>query len=201
MHGLKGVWAAVMFTLVGACASAPSGSLLSPTPSPSASAPSASPTPHPPLAQGTVSDCPQTIDNQPGRYTFVCPQGWKVIDCPQTEFHSPYTWLINPAEQCRQQMSGVRAFVISLDRDQPPASYLGAQQASRQVTVDSVTGTRIVYVVSANSMPPPKDTVQLLYRFSTGGRTFYAQYDRYPDDTDRTAEFDRMVTETLKFHD
>jgi hypothetical protein len=202
MHSLNVVCAAAMLALIGACGSAPSGSLPSPSPTPSDSAPSPSPSPHPPLAQGMVAECPQAIDNQSGRYALICPQGWKVIDCPQTEFHSPYSWLINPAEQCRQQMSGVRAYVISLDGDQPPASYLGAEQSSRQVTVDSVTGTRTVHLVSANNtMPPPRDTVQVLYRFSTGGRTFYVQYDRYPGDLDRTADFDRMVTETMKFHD
>lgn len=200
MHGLKTLWLAAIMVVVGACGSEPSGSVPSPSPSPSPTAASPSPTPSPALAQGTVAECPQRIENQSGKYGLICPQGWKVIDCGQTDLHGPYTWLINPAAECRQQMSGVRAYVVSVQGDLGPPSYLGAQQQSKQVTVNSVAGTRSVHVVSAdNALPPPKETVQVLYKFATGGRTFYALYDRYPGDPDRTAEFDRMVTETLKF--
>ena len=48
-------------------------------------------------------------------------------------------------------------------------------------------------------LPPPKDTVQVLYTFATGGRTYYLEYDRYPGDPDRASDFDRMVMETLAF--
>lgn len=194
MRGLNLLWVAAI-ALIAACGSAPSGSLPSPSP------PSPTPTPKPPLAQGVVSVGPQNISNGGGSYSFSIPDGWKVIDCAQTQFNAPYTWLINPGDQCRQEMSGARAFVISLGGDQPPAAYLGEQQSTNAITVSSVAGTRTVYQVTANTaMPPPQGTVQVVYKFVTGGHTYFIHYDRYPGDPDQTAEFDRMVTETLAFH-
>ena len=192
MSGIKLGWFAAAL-LVAACGSPPVGALPSPDPSPT-------PTPQPPLAQGVVAACPQNIANPDGKYSLACPDGWQVIDCAQTQFNSPYTWLLNPATRCGQELAGVRALAISVEGDQPPPAYLGDLQSSQPVAVDSVAGTRNVYRVTANNtMPPPKDTAQVLYKFATGGRTYYFQYDRHPGDPDRTAEFDRLVTETLAF--
>jgi len=38
-----------------------------------------------------------------------------------------------------------------------------------------------------------------LYTFLTGGRTYFAIYDHFPDDADLTAAFDQMVTTSLSF--
>ncbi len=90
--------------------------------------------------------------------------------------------------------------MISFSGAHDPAGYLGSLQSSQDVTVASVSGTRKVYLVTANNpLPPPKDTVQVLYTFVTGGRTYYLEYDRYPGDLDATAAFDSMVTQTLAF--
>lgn len=133
MRGLKSVGLAALLLLAG-CGSPPAGSLPSPDPTPT-------PTPQPPLVQGVLAECPQNIANSSGKYSFSCPVGWKVIDCAQTEFNSPYTWLINPAEQRRQEMAGVRALAISVEGDQPPPAYLGELRSSQSVTVDAVSGT------------------------------------------------------------
>lgn len=195
MKGMKPVWLAVVLVLA-ACGSPPTGARPSPDPSPTPA-----PTPQPPLAQGVAAACPQNIGNPDARYSFACPEGWKVIDCAQTQFTSAYTWLINPAEQCRQEMSGARALAVSVEGAQPPPAYLGELQSSQKVSVDSVAGTRQVYkVTAANTMPPPGGTTQTLYTFAVGGRAYYFQYDRYPGDPDRTAEFDHMITGTLAFH-
>lgn len=137
--------------------------------------------------------------NISGHYSFTCPAGWTFINCEETNFYSPYTWLINP-DGCRQEAYGARLFVISFSGTHDPAGYLGSLQSSHDVTVASVAGTRKVYLVTANNpLPPPKDTVQVLYTFVTGGRTYYLEYDRYPGDLDATATFDSMVTQTLAF--
>jgi len=45
----------------------------------------------------------------------------------------------------------------------------------------------------------PKGTAEVLYTFVTGGRTYFAFYDQYPAEANLTADFDRMVTDSLKF--
>jgi hypothetical protein len=113
----------------------------------------------------------------------------------------PYTSLINP-EGCRQEAYSVRMMVWSLQGDHSAGenTYLGQPQSSQPVTVARVSGTRRTYLVTAaNPIPPPKGTVQVVYTFLTGGRTYFALYDRYPDDSDLTAGFDQMVTTSLSF--
>ena len=75
-----------------------------------------------------------------------------------------------------------------------------AAQSTLNVSVLGVSGTRATYLVTvSNSLPPPKGTVQVLYTFTTGGRKYYLEYDRYPGDADQTALFDAMVTGGLRF--
>jgi len=108
--------------------------------------------------------------------------------------------LVNPDPTCNQEEYGVRAFAISLPGPGDPPRYLGALQSTRKVTVTGVSGTRSVYLVTANNpLPPPKGTVQVLYKFATGGRTYYLEYDRFPGNVDRTGAFDQMVLGSLKF--
>lgn len=79
-------------------------------------------------------------------------------------------------------------------------TYPRERQSSTAVIVAGVAGTRRTYLVTAdNLLPPPRGTVQVLYTFVTSGRTYFAQYDRYPGDGDLTADFDRMVTGSFKF--
>jgi hypothetical protein len=88
----------------------------------------------------------------------------------------------------------------SADPENHQGLYVGERQSSQVVTVAGVGGTRRTYLVTAsNPLPPPKNTVQILYTFVTGGRTYFALYDRYPGDLDRTADFDRMVTASFRF--
>jgi hypothetical protein len=82
----------------------------------------------------------------------------------------------------------------------PGNAPLGDQQSSQAATVAAVTGTRRTYLVTADlPLPPPKGTIQVLYTFLTGGRTYFALYERYPGDVDLTGGFDQMITQTLAF--
>lgn len=86
------------------------------------------------------------------------------------------------------------------ESNQGPGMYVGARQSSQNVVVAGVTGTRRTYLVTAdNPLPPPKGTVQVLYTFVTGGRTYFAQYDRHPGEADLTSGFDQMITGSLAF--
>jgi hypothetical protein len=150
---------------------------------------------------GVIANCPARISNVSGAYSFSCPAGWKYVNCEQSPFIEPYSWLINP-EGCRQEAYPARMMVWSRQGDQPFGvnSYLGQPQSSKPVTVSGVNGERRTYLVTAdNLISPSKGTVQTEYRFLTGGRSYFALYDRYPGDTDLTAGFDQMVTTSLSF--
>lgn len=139
-------------------------------------------------------------------YSFQCPTGWKFINCEETAFGGSYTWLVNPSPSCLPEQYGARMMIESAagDHSADPENYqrlyVGERQSSQPVTVAGVGGTRRTYVVTANNpLPPPRNTVQILYTFVTGGRTYFALYDRYPGEPDLTVDFDRMVTASFRF--
>jgi hypothetical protein len=147
-----------------------------------------------------LADCPATVRNASGHYSFTCPAGWTFINCEGSSFYAPYTWLVNPQQPCRQETYGARLFVISFAGAHEPPGYLESLQSSQNVVVGGVAGTRKVYLVTvSNPLPPPKDAVQVLYTFANQGRIYYLGYDRYPGDQELTQDFDRMVTQTLTF--
>jgi len=79
-------------------------------------------------------------------------------------------------------------------------SYVGTRKSSKNVVVDAVSGTRRTYIVTATlPLPPIKGTIQVVYTFVTAGETHFAQYDRYPQEADLTAAFDKMIMTTLHF--
>jgi hypothetical protein len=117
-----------------------------------------------------------------------------------------YTWLVNPSVGCLTEQYGARMMILSeagdhsADPENHQTLYVGDRQSSQAVTVAGVGGTRRTYLVTANGpLPPPNNTVQILYTFVTGGRTYFALYDRYPGEPDLTADFDRMVTASFRF--
>jgi len=133
-------------------------------------------------------------------YSFQCPAGWHYMNCEGNIAYPPHTMLVNPDPVCNQEEYGVLAFAISYPAPSDPPRYLGTLQSSQGVTVDGVSGTRTVYVVTAdNRLPPPKGTVQVLYKFVAVGRIYYLEYDHFPDNIDRTVAFDQMVTGSLRF--
>jgi hypothetical protein len=148
-----------------------------------------------------IATCPAHIRNISGIYSFSCPTGWSYINCEQTPFIEPYTWLINP-EGCRQEQYNFRMMVWSRQGDHSAGenTYLGQPQSSKPVIVAGVSGTRRIYLVTAdNLISPAKGTVQVVYTFLAGGRSYFAMYNRYPGDADLTSGFDQMVTTSFTF--
>ncbi len=201
---------ALMAVASAACAShatAPDvGASSAPTASSAATAPptrqtSPASSPSAVASPGVIANCPAKVRNVSGAYAFLCPDGWLYVNCEQSPFIMPYTWLINPGG-CSQEGYGVRMMVWSQQGLHSAAenTYLGQPQSSQSVIVAGVSGTRRMYLVTAaNPLPPPKGTAQVIYTFLTGGRTYVALYDRYPGDRDLTADFDQMVTTGLRF--
>jgi hypothetical protein len=54
-------------------------------------------------------------------------------------------------------------------------------------------------VTDSNPLPPPKGTTQIIYTFTTSGRTYVLYYDHEPGAVDLTTDFDSMVKSTLTF--
>jgi len=107
-------------------------------PSPTANAsptspasPSSSPTAG--ASPGIVANCPATISNVSGAYSFACTTGWKYVNCEKTASTLPYTWLINP-QGCLLEAYGLRMMVWSMLGDQSAApengqvAYVGQRQ-------------------------------------------------------------------------
>ena len=99
-------------------------------------------------------------------------------------------------------------FGESLSGDQrdtlPPTgssySYTAKITGTTQVVADGVQGHRyMAHVDDTLPLPPPKGTDQVVYVFFNGVRTYAFWYDHWPTDPDRTADFDRMIRQTLRF--
>jgi hypothetical protein len=198
----------LVVALLVACGSPSPHAGASPTPSPAARPVSVSPSPIvAPVPASPVSavDCPSAIRNVSGSYSFICPAGWKALNCEATSFSGSFTWLINP-DACRSEAYGARSDVMSAtgdhsnDPDNQIGPYKGQLQSSQTVIVAGVTGVRRTYLVTAqNPLPPPNRTVQVRYVFVSGGRTYWIDYDRYPGEADLTSAFDTMVSSTFRF--
>ena len=77
---------------------------------------------------------------------------------------------------------------------------VGQRQSSESVVVSGVSGTRRTYLeMDGGGLGPATGSAEVLYTFVTGGRTYFAVYYHYPGEPDVTADFDRMITDTLRF--
>lgn len=68
-----------------------------------------------------------------------------------------------------------------------------------KVTVDQVEGDRYSAMASINLLGIEKDGVYIEYHFYAHGRNYWLEYVQNPSAPDVTADFDAMVTRTLKF--
>jgi hypothetical protein len=174
--------------------------VVTPSPEVSPSAPTAQ------TADLVIHSCPATIVNVSGAFTFECPAGWTYSSCDNSAGITAVT-VLNTDLACNGENYAARGFVWSHAGDhstgpdnETGGQHLGQLQTSVSVMVGGMNGTRRTYLETQDlPLPPPKGTVQVLYLVFAAGRTYFAQYDVYPGDRDLTADFDRMVTETLKF--
>jgi len=119
-----------------------------------------------------------------------------------------FTWLVNPGN-CSGEQYGSTMLIESeagdhsADPENGSTIAVGLRQSSQPVVVSGASGTRRTYLYGKDSQSMSGDslagTTEVLYIFVTGGRTYFAAYWHYPADPDLTADFDRMVTGTLKF--
>ena len=79
--------------------------------------------------------------------------------------------------------------------------YTAPIAATADAVADGVDGHRYTARIETDhgGFPPPKGTDQVLYVFFNGQRTYAFWYEHWPTDPDRTADFDKLVQQTLKF--
>jgi len=187
----------------------------SPTPSPMPSSTpvagggQASPAPLPsPIADSPIptSGGWVTFANHAGQFTFSAPADWGVLSCEDV---SDYAVAIhNPPYVCgRGEYEDAWLSLLSESGDQrqqlPPAcgsAFNRTVTGTTTVVVDSVQGDRYsAVVVQSTGLPPPVGSHEVCYVFFNGNRTYALIYDHWPTDPDRTADFDRLVQQTLRF--
>ena len=166
-----------------------------------------------PLA-GAAADSPiptaggwATYANRVGQFTFSAPADWAAQSCEdQQGYLEASRGGVAPCG--RGEYYNAWLFGVSLSGDQrqtlPPtggsAFYAGTLTGSGKVVVDGVHGYRYTATVDkALPLPPPKGTNQIYYVFFSGTRTYAFAYDHWPTDPDRSADFDRLVQQTLRF--
>lgn len=199
---LDGTTSAIASTSPSSDVSLPSSPSSEGSPSPSSQA-SPSLSPDASATPVVFPSCPALIRNVSGSYSFRCTASWKYVNC-ETSHSAPYTWLLNP-EGCLVEQYSMRMMVWSLQGDHSAdpengvGTSVGQRQSSQPVIVAGVTGTRRTYLVTSANGFSPQGTVQVLYTFVTGGRTYFPQYNRFPSDQDLTTQFDQMITTSLRF--
>ena len=181
---------------------------IQPTPSAEPS-PSVSPSPPPitnspiPTANGWV-----TYINHKGQLTLSAPAAWRVISC---EADIGYLVAVtDPPVGCGgSEYYSAWLFGVSLEGDQrqsvPPAggSYISIAPitGSQDVILNGgVHGIRYTATETRDGMiGTPRGTTEVYYLAYNGVRTYAIGYYRLPGAPDRSADFDRMIKETLRF--
>jgi hypothetical protein len=109
----------------------------------------------------------------------------------------------SPTSQCNGEEYNARFSLISESGDVPPGDFSGEyikKTSSASAMANGVEGTRETFrYLKDTTLPPPVGTDRVRYVFVTGGRTCVIGYFHYPDEPDRTKDFDTLVTETLRF--
>lgn len=186
-------------TLLVACGSIPSqgGGLATTSSVPSQISNTPSPT-----AAGWV-----TYANHDGRFTFSAPSEWQVQSCEDANGDYVVTTHNGTAPCGRGEYYDGWLFAVSLAGDQrqklPPNGsgyfYVGTPTGNSDVVVDGVHGNRYTaHVDKSNPLPPPSGTNQIYYVVYNGIRTYAFEYSQWPTDPDRSADFDRLVQQTLR---
>jgi hypothetical protein len=94
----------------------------------------------------------------------------------------------------------VLEYASTTPQDQQPGTYVGDITSTISVTVDGVIGTRQTAIVTANNpLPPEKGAAQVVYRFTSAGRSYVVYYTREPGEPDFTSIVDNVVVWTLRF--
>lgn len=109
---------------------------------------------------------------------------------------------VPPSTPCNGEEYDARFSLQSTPGNQTPAPYNShylAKTGSATGTADGVNGIRETFHYLDAGISPPKGTDLVRYVFLTAGRTYVVEYFHYPGEPDRTADFDTLVKDTLRF--
>jgi hypothetical protein len=135
------------------------------------------------------------------------PADWTFDNCPGTNTAAALTIQITDdlAQGCGREGGFFSILVLSIPGDHRSEVghtdvYIGSVQATKDVTVGGVAGTRSAALIPKDpGMGPEDGTTQVLYLFLTGGNTYVVLYQHRPIYPDATATFDLLVASTFKF--
>jgi hypothetical protein len=162
---------------------------------------------------GVITDSPipaaggwVTYVNRAGEFTFSAPADWRAQSCEDSDGDYVVTAHdgLSPPPCGRGEYEDTWLFFWSVSGDQRPVlsppQIAGTVTGTMSVVVDGVQGVRYTARVDrADPLPPPQGAQQIYYVFFNGRRTYDLRYDHWPIDPDRTADFDRLVQQTLRF--
>lgn len=146
-----------------------------------------------------------TYVNRLGEFTFSAPADWQAASCEDRD--GAYVVASHESQSpppCgRGEYEQAWLFFESVSGDQRPGSsprLAGTVTGSADAVADGVHGSRYTAKVDrTESLPPPNGANQIYYIFFNGSRTYSLRYDHWPTDPDRSADFDRLVQQTLRF--
>lgn len=125
------------------------------------------------------------VDTRGGDVLLVDPSGKKAPDCK------------SDGEDWR--IFGFSSPGNTLKETAMPFDQAGIHQKTT-VTIDGVSASKYEgKVQAASGNIPPNGSKQMLYLFFANNRTYWFEYDQWPNETDYSQKFDTMVANTLRF--
>jgi len=139
--------------------------------------------------------------NHLGQFTYSVPADWNAESCEDSDVG--YVVALYPGSlPCGiGEYESAWLFVISSAGDQRSShTWRGRLVSETPVVVDGLHGVRYLsHIDGTTPLPPPQGSDEVLYLFFDGTRTYAFTYDHWPNQPDRTADFDRSVQANLKF--
>jgi hypothetical protein len=150
-----------------------------------------------------------TYSNATGKFSFKHPAAWVFADNPQacTEGLVLFAPVQTALGKCATE-SGGQMMVLGTEGDVRSEYKIGQGYLTEytgvvevDVTVDGVTGIKQTATASGQedvgALPDGTKIVQ--YVFYANGKTYLARYTQYPAYPDVVGDFNKLVTQTLKF--
>ncbi len=106
------------------------------------------------------------------------PPEWQSRNCEGDQYFSPQVFMgTSDQPPCKVDEGAFQILIVEFPSDTPagqrPGAYVGTVRSTDTVTVQGVRGARVTAeVTDSNSLPPPKGTTQIVYTFTTSGKTY-----------------------------
>jgi hypothetical protein len=152
------------------------------------------------------------ISNHAGQFSLKYPSDWGSFNCDPDVASSARGFSPNAVfgpefkgahDSCWPGESPPTAWIVEFPSSTPqssrPGQYVGRVSGTTPITVDGVTGTRETAAYDASHSMNGKGATEVVYAFTTAGRTYVAYYTRVAGQADLSNMFDAIVQKTLRF--